>query len=195
MTGGAGWGSSIASFTPFACRDTGAYSRIMLRLVLLLMTFLVNFPGCTHVAEYDVILRHGTIYDGSGSEPFVGDLAILDDRIAAIGDLGPAKGRLEIDAEGLAVSPGFINMMCWANESLIEDGRSQSDIRQGVTLEVMGEGESMGPLNEVMKAEMQAGQGDIRYKGDWTTLGEYLEYLETKGGSPNVASFIGAATP
>ena len=116
-------------------------------------------------------------------------------RSAAIGDLSGAIGSTEIDAAGLAVAPGFVNMMCWANESLIEDGRSQSDIRQGVTLEILGEGNSMGPLNDAMKKRMRAGQGDIQYEIEWTTLGEYLQYLETRGVSPNVASFIGAATP
>ncbi len=146
-------------------------------------------------AEYDVVLRGGTIYDGSGKAAFVGDLAIRGDTIAAIGDLSADRGKTEIRAAGLAVAPGFVNMMCWGNESLIEDGRSQSDIRQGVTLEVMGEGESMGPLNERMKKELVARQRDIRYAVEWTTLGEYLRYLERRGVSPNVASFIGAATP
>jgi len=150
--------------------------------------------GCAR-QTYDVVIRGGTIYDGSGAAPRVADLAIQGDRIAAIGDLGRARGKLEVDAKALAVAPGFINMMSWANESLIADGRSQSDIRQGVTLEVMGEGNSMGPLNDRMKQEMRARQGDIKYEIEWTTLGEYLEYLERRGVSPNVASFIGAATP
>jgi N-acyl-D-amino-acid deacylase len=135
------------------------------------------------------------VYDGSGSPGVAADVAIQGDRIAAIGSLTGARGRTEIDVEGLAVAPGFVNMMCWANESLIEDGRSQSDIRQGVTLEVMGEGQSMGPLNDAMKAEKLRRQADIKYEIEWTTLGEYLEYLERRGVSPNVASFIGAATP
>ena len=151
--------------------------------------------SCSSAPEFDVVLRGGTIHDGDGSPPFTGDLAIKGDRIAAIGALGKATGRIEIDAAGLAVAPGFINMMSWANESLIEDGRAQSDIRQGVTLEVMGEGHSMGPLDERMKKEMRESQGDIRYPIVWTTLGEYLEHLEERGVSPNVASFIGAATP
>jgi len=146
-------------------------------------------------AAYDVILRGGTIYDGSGGEPYTGDLAISGDRIAALGDIGEASAPLEIAVSGLAVAPGFVNMMCWANESLIEDGRSQSEIRQGVTLEIMGEGDSMGPLNDAMKQEMIDSQSDIRYDVEWTTLGGYLEYLENRGVSPNVASFIGAATP
>ena len=146
-------------------------------------------------ASYDVILRGGTIYDGSGEKPYTGDVAISGDKIAALGDIGDASAPLEIDVEGLAVAPGFVNMMCWANESLIEDGHSQSDIRQGVTLEIMGEGDSMGPLNERMKKEMRDEQGDIHYDVEWTTLAEYLDFLERKGISPNVASFIGAATP
>ena len=151
--------------------------------------------ACTSPDSYDVILRNGTIYDGSGEEPYVGDVAFSDDTIAAIGDIGEATAPIEIDVEGLAVAPGFVNMMSWANESLIEDGRSQSDIRQGVTLEIMGEGESMGPLNDSMKAEIVQQQSDIRYDIEWTTLAEYLEYLEQRGITPNVASFIGAATP
>jgi len=146
-------------------------------------------------AEYDVILRGGTIYDGSGEKPYTGDLAISGDRIAALGDIGEASAPLEIDVAGLAVAPGFVNMMSWANESLIEDGRSQSEIRQGVTLEIMGEGRSMGPLNERMKQQMLERQSDIRYDIEWTTLAGYLEFLEKRGISPNVASFIGAATP
>ncbi len=156
---------------------------------------LLALTACTAATEYDVVLRNGIVYDGSGSPGVAADLAIQGDRIAAIGPLTRARGRTEIDVEGMAVAPGFINMMCWANESLIEDGRSQSDIRQGVTLEVMGEGESMGPLNDAMKAEMVRRQADITYDVEWTTLGEYLEYLERRGVSPNVASFIGAATP
>ncbi len=151
--------------------------------------------ACAAPPEYDVILRAGTIYDGSGEKPYVGDLAISGDVIVALGDVGRATATVEIDANGLAVAPGFINMMCWANESLIEDGRSQSDIRQGVTLEIMGEGSSMGPLNEKMKAELVQRQGDIRYDVQWNTLGEYLEFLQQRGVTPNVASFIGAATP
>jgi len=151
--------------------------------------------SCTSPTSYDVILRSGTIYDGSGEKPYVGDVAFNDDMIAAIGDIGEARASIDIDVNGLAVAPGFVNMMSWANVSLIEDGRSQSDIRQGVTLEVMGEGSSMGPLNDAMKAEKMRRQGDIRYDIEWTTLGEYLEYLERRGVSPNVASFIGSATP
>ncbi|MCH7831045.1 MAG: D-aminoacylase [Proteobacteria bacterium] len=155
----------------------------------------VAISACAPPTSYDLVLRGGTIYDGSGAPPYVGDVAVNGDKIAALGDLGNATALSDIDVGGLAVAPGFVNMMSWANESLIEDGRSQSDIRQGVTLEIMGEGSSMGPLNDAMKAEMRRQQGDIRYDIEWTTLAEYLEFLERRGISPNVASFIGAATP
>lgn len=145
-------------------------------------------------ADYDVVIRGGTLYDGLGGEPVVGDVAIRDERIAALGDLGEASGALEIDASGKAVSPGFINMLSWATVSLLEDGRAMSDIHQGVTLEIMGEGSSMGPLTGAMKEEMRARQGDIRYEIPWTTLGEYLEHLVARGISPNVASYVGAET-
>ena len=164
-----------------------------MRSVLLLTTALF-ISNCAPPPQYDVLIRGGTVYDGSGRLPIVADIAITNDRIAFISMGEPAAGKVEIDATGLAVSPGFINMMSWSNESLIEDGRSQSDIRQGVTLEVMGEGNSMGPLTEDMKRRMRDGQGDIRYDVEWTTLAGYLEFLERKGVSPNVASFIGATT-
>ncbi|MCK4990257.1 MAG: D-aminoacylase [Bacteroidales bacterium] len=155
---------------------------------------LVLFAACTPGPEYDLILRNGTIYDGSGSTPIVGDIAINGDTIAAIGDLKSASGKIEVDAGELAVAPGFINMLSWAGESLIEDGRSQSNIRQGVTLEVMGEGWSAGPLNPSMKKERVEQQGDIKYDIEWSTLGEYLTFLENKGVSCNIASFVGATT-
>ena len=142
--------------------------------------------------SYDVILRHGTIYDGSGGRPFVGDVALKADRIAAVGTLGAARAAREIDATGLAIAPGFINMLSQSQTALLQDGRSQGEIRQGVTLEVMGEGSSMGPLNAAMKAEMAAMQGDIKFPVTWTTLGEYLTHLEQLGVSCNVASFVGA---
>lgn len=140
---------------------------------------------------HDLLIRNGLIYDGNGRPPYSGDLAIDSDTITAIGRV-EGQARRTIDAGGLAVSPGFINMMCWANESLIHDGRSQSDIRQGVTLEVMGEGFSMGPVNDDLKAYMKERQGDIQYDIEWTTLREYLEFLVRRGVSPNVASFVGA---
>ncbi len=143
--------------------------------------------------RYDLVIRGGTVYDGTGAAGVVADVGVRGDRVVAVGDLEGA-GAEELDATGLAVAPGFINMLSWATESLIEDGRSQSDIRQGVTLEVFGEGSSMGPLSDTMKALDRAEQGDIRYEIEWTTLGEYLEYLERKGIATNVASFVGATT-
>jgi len=143
---------------------------------------------------YDVILRGGTVYDGSGGAGRVADVGIRGDRIAAVGDLGKATGKTVLDAKGLAVAPGFINMLSWSTDSLIADGRSQGEIRQGVTLEVMGEGNSMGPLTDEMKRRAVEQMGDIRYDITWTTLAEYLAFLEKKGVSTNVASYIGAAT-
>lgn len=144
--------------------------------------------------SYDIIIRNGTIYDGSGGQPFSGDVAISGDRIVALGDLGKATAAEEVDAAGKAVSPGFINMLSWATASLIEDGRGMSDLKQGVTLEVMGEGWSMGPWNDRLKQDAVARQGDIKFDIEWTTLGEYMEYLTSKGISPNVASYVGATT-
>ncbi len=142
------------------------------------------------------LLRNGAIYDGSGAPPLTGDILIRGDRIAAIGDLRAESAAQTIDLDGLAVAPGFINMLSWATESLIEDGRSMSDIKQGVTLEVMGEGTSMGPLNDDMKRNRDTilSTADIHYDIEWTTLGEYLEFLERKGVATNIASFVGSAT-
>jgi N-acyl-D-amino-acid deacylase len=145
-------------------------------------------------AGYDLVLRGGTVYDGRGGEPFVGDVAFRGDRIAAVGDLSGARARREIDVTDLAVAPGFINMLSWATESLIVDGRGMSDLLQGVTLEVFGEGWSMGPLNEALQEETRRRQGDIRYDVTWKSLGEYLDFLVERGVSPNVASFVGATT-
>ena len=165
----------------------------MLRFLICSVS-LALLSACSTPQEYDIVIRNGTLYDGSGAAPFQGDLAIEGDTIAAVGSLGEARGRTEIDAEGLAVAPGFINMLSWATESLIEDGRSQSGIRQGVTLEVFGEGSSMGPLSESMKEEMLKQQGDIQFNIPWATLSEYLQHLVDRGVSPNVASFVGATT-
>ena len=143
-------------------------------------------------AEYDVVIRHGMVYDGTGAKPYTGDVAIKNDKIVEISESIDGAGREEIDASGLAVSPGFINMLSWATTSLIKDGRSLSDIKQGVTLEVFGEGWSMGPLNEKMKQEEQKGAEGFQI--DWNTLGEYLESLEKRGVSTNIASFLGATT-
>jgi N-acyl-D-amino-acid deacylase len=166
----------------------------------LLLLSLLSILGCMNSDQarvethYDVILRNGLIYDGNGGAPFKGDVAISGDSIAGVGDLGEAKAAREIDVKGLAVAPGFVNMLSWANESLLHDGRSQSDIRQGVTLEIMGEGESMGPLNDAMKKDMVSQQADLQYDVAWTTLGEYLDHLVRRGVSCNVASFIGATS-
>lgn len=161
-------------------------------LYLLLLSTLV---ACTPdpVQDYDLVITGGTVYDGSGDPGYLADVAIRGDRIAAIGEIDLAGEQL-LDASGLAVAPGFINMLSWADQSLIIDGRSQSDIRQGVTLEVFGEGRSGGPLSDTMKARLEANgaYGDIDIP--WTTLGEYLEYLEQRGVSPNVASFVGATS-
>ena len=160
----------------------------------LLLIAVLAFFSCSHQAPYDTIIRNGMIYDGNGGQPYAGDIAINADTIAFIGDLKNSTAKNETDAKGMAVAPGFINMLGQAMETLIEDGRSQSDIRQGVTLEVFGEGWSMGPLNANMKKDMQSDQPLIKYKVDWTTLKEYLEFLEKRGVSCNVASFVGATT-
>lgn len=154
-------------------------------LILLFLLFLIT--ACTHPnSSYDTIIRNGTVYDGTGSDPFIADIGIRADTIAAIGDLESSEALVVIDAEGLAVTPGFINMLSWANYSLLDDGRSMSDIKQGVTLEVFGEGSSMGPRSEAMQQNNEQ---------PWTTLGEYLEYLTgEKGVATNVASFVGATT-
>jgi N-acyl-D-amino-acid deacylase len=158
------------------------------RLVLPLL--LLSACGPT----YDIIIRDGTVYDGTGAPGVVADVAIQGDTVVAVGDLGTARGRTEIGAAGMAVAPGFINMLSWATETLIQDPKSQADIRQGVTLEVMGEGTSMGPLSDTMKVMALREQGDLKYDIAWGTLGEYLEYLEQRGIAPNVASFVGATT-
>jgi len=165
-----------------------------LRATLCAITLITMTTEVAGGAEFDLLIRNGTIYDGSGSAPVASDIGIRADRIAAIGAIKDGRAKIEIDARGLAVAPGFINMLSWANESLIADGRSQSDIRQGVTLEVLGEGESMGPLNANMRANMESQEGDIRYPVKWRTLAEYLDHLVSLGISPNVASFVGATT-
>lgn len=167
----------------------------MKRLPLILLVIII-FNSCQK-QKYQIIIRGGTVYDGSGSPGVVADVGINADTIAIIGDLSKAVAETEINAVGLAVAPGFINMLSWATESLILDGKSQADIRQGVTLEVFGEGTSMGPLNDQMKADMQADMKrnpDWKYEVDWTTLDEYLRSLERRGVAPNVASFIGATS-
>ncbi len=162
------------------------------QLFLLFSIFI--FSACEVPETYDILIKNGQIFDGSGNGSYQGDIGIKADTITAIGNLQNAHGELEIDAAGLAVAPGFINMLSWANVSLIEDGRSQGDIRQGVTLEVLGEGHSMGPLNDAMKEEMKNDQQTIKYEINWTSLGEYLEFLENKGVTTNIASFVGNGT-
>src|SRR5689334_1481224 len=157
--------------------------------------FLIVFPVFgQEPPNFDVIIKGGTIYDGTGAEPRHVDLAIRGDRIAGIGDFEKAKATTVLDAKGLAVAPGFINMLSWSTESLIQDGRSQSEIRQGVTTEIMGEGESMGPVNDRLRDFMVKQQSDIKYEIKWNTLAEYLQFLEKRGISCNVASFLGATT-
>ena len=145
-------------------------------------------------AHYDLLIRNGMIYDGSGAEPYAGDIGIKGDKIVYAGPSRAAPATKTVDAQGLAVAPGFINMLSWATESLLVDGLGQSDLRQGVTLEVMGEGWSMGPLNDRMKKEATEQQGDFKYPIEWTTLGEYLSLVEKRGTALNVASYVGATT-
>ena len=173
------------------------YPIIMNHSVKLIFAYLlfVTFSCADGQRTYDILIKNGQIIDGSGEPSFIGDIGINADTIAAIGTLENAIGLNEIDASNLVVAPGFINMLSWATEALIEDGKSQSDIRQGVTLEVFGEGWSMGPLNESSKKAMQGiSDGNIKYDITWNTLDEYLQFLEKKGVSPNIASFVGATT-
>jgi N-acyl-D-amino-acid deacylase len=151
-------------------------------------------PPAEKPPAFDVLVRGGTLYDGSGGKPARADVGITGDKIVAIGDLSKSSAKTLVDATGLAVAPGFINMLSWSNESLLADGRSQGEIRQGVTTEILGEGWSMGPLNERIKKRMKAEQTDVRYDIEWTTLAGYLRWLERVKVSPNVASFVGATT-
>ncbi|HJT16066.1 MAG TPA: D-aminoacylase [Thermoanaerobaculia bacterium] len=166
----------------------------MFALVLLAACATAPAPPRQPAPAYDIVLRNGAIYDGSGADAIAGDVAIRGDRIAAVGHV-TGRGKTEIDVHGMAIAPGFINVMSQAQETLIADGRGMSDLKQGVTTEIFGEGESMGPLSPAMKQELIDSQSDIRYPVEWTTLGEYLNWLVKRGVSPNVGSFIGAATP
>jgi N-acyl-D-amino-acid deacylase len=166
----------------------------MMRKLFLVLVLTSTGALVGHAQDFDVIIRNGAVYDGSGGEAQHVDLAIKGDRIVGLGDFKNASARTIVDASGLAVAPGFINMLSWSTESLIQDGRSQSEIREGVTTEIMGEGESMGPLNEELKKRMLREQADIKFEIKWNTLADYLQYLEKRGVSCNVASFIGAAT-
>lgn len=163
-------------------------------LIVLTVTACSNEAPEANNIQYDTIIRGGLIHDGLGSEGKIGDVAIIDDRIVAVGDLGNATSSNEIDASGLVVAPGFINILSWAAEPLVYDGRGMSDLKQGVTLEIFGEGSSPGPLNATMKKNQIARQGEMKFDIPWNTLGEFLTYLENKGTSLNVASFVGATT-
>src|SRR5688572_16806290 len=165
-----------------------------MRLLLPLLC-LAGYACAPAQRRVDMIIRNGTILDGRGGQGFIGDIAIDQGRIVAVGRVEDTRGAREIDAAGLAVAPGFINMLSWAVDDLLLDGRGLSDVVQGVTLEVFGEGFSMGPLDERMRAEMLKQQQDFKYEVPWTTLGEYLEHLVAKGVSVNVASFIGSENP
>ena len=168
--------------------------RFLLPLAFLLASCTSVAPPAAPAQGFDTIIRGGTIVDGSGAAPFAGDVGISNDRIVAVAPRLEGTASQVLDARGLAVAPGFINMLSWANESLIEDGAGESDIRQGVTLEVMGEGWSMGPFNEEMVRLETERQADIRYAIDWRTLGQYLAKMESRGIAPNIASFVGATT-
>src|SRR5256886_4863106 len=164
--------------------------RRFFRLVFLTSTIAV----AAHAQDFDVIIKGGAVYDGTGGEAQQVDLGIKGDRIAGLGDFSKASAKTIVNANGLVVAPGFINMLSWSTESLIQDGRSQSELREGVTTEIMGEGESMGPVNDRLREVMLKNQADIKYEIKWNTLAEYLEYLEKHGISCNVASFLGATT-
>ncbi len=144
--------------------------------------------------SYDVVIKNGMVYDGSGGKPFKADVGIVGDKVVKVGDLSRAMATTTIDATGMAVAPGFINMLSWATESMIVDPRSLGDLKQGVTTQIFGEGWSMGPLNDRMKKQMKDDQGDLKYDIEWTTLSDYLKYFEKRGVSQNVASYIGATT-
>ncbi|HEX5080969.1 MAG TPA: D-aminoacylase [Blastocatellia bacterium] len=162
--------------------------------LIFILTFTLITPAQTQQTTYDTIIKNGVVYDGTGGAPRRADIGMKGDRVAAVGDLKSATAATVIDASGLAVSPGFINMLSWAVEDLIVDGRSLGDIKQGVTTEIFGEGDSMGPLNDEMKRRRKADQGDLKFDIEWTTLADYLQYLEKRGVSANMASYIGATT-
>jgi N-acyl-D-amino-acid deacylase len=190
--------------------NAGAFSRWGTRACFVAVTMMI--VGCAHapaakttaeradastpaIERYDLLIRNGTVYDGSGAPPKRVDVGVRGDRVVALLAPGtPAEAAQAVDARGRAVAPGFINVLSWATESLLVDGRGMSDTKQGVTLEIFGEGWSMGPLNDAMKAEAIKRQGDIKFAIEWTTLGEYLEHLQQRGVTPNVASFVGATT-
>jgi N-acyl-D-amino-acid deacylase len=162
----------------------------MSRLILLLAV-----ATATPAAErFDILIRNGTVYDGTGEKPRIADIGMRGDKVAAVGDLSDATAATVIDAKGLAVAPGFINMLSWSTETLLADGLSQSELRQGVTTQIMGEGTSMGPVNDAIKKRVKREQTDIKFEIEWTTLSDYLTYMERRGVTQNVASFLGAGT-
>jgi N-acyl-D-amino-acid deacylase len=165
-----------------------------MRRILLLLAVSLTLISCTRQPDFDVVLRNGLICDGTGSPCTAGGVAINGDKIAQTGDFSGDRGRIDIDVHGQVIAPGFINLMS-APDGLFADGRGLSDLLQGVTLEIFGEGESMGPLTDDMRAEVLRQQSNIKYDIPWHTLNEGLETLVKHGVSPNVASFIGAATP
>ena len=165
-----------------------------MRRILFVVAISGTLICCARKPNFDVVLRNGLICDGTGSPCTAGGVAITGDRIAKTGDVSSDRGRIDIDVHGQVIAPGFINLMS-APEALFADGRGLSDLLQGVTLEIFGEGESMGPLTDDMRAEELSQQADIKYNITWHTLDEGLEALVARGISPNVASFIGAATP
>src|SRR3954453_9191600 len=168
-------------------------SRVAMRKIGLAFIATALF-SCSRKPDFDVVLRNGQVCDGSGSTCYAGGIAFSGDTIAKVGDVSAARGRLEIDLHGQVIAPGFINMMS-GPEALFADGRGLSDVLQGVTLEIFGEGESMGPLNDSMRAEWMRDQRDIRYDVSWHTLNEGLETLAKRGISPNISTFVGPATP
>jgi N-acyl-D-amino-acid deacylase len=166
----------------------------MFRRILVVSLLALCGASLNSQQTFDVIVRNGTVYDGTGGAGRRADVGIRGDRIVTVGDLSKATAPLAVDATGLAVAPGFINMLSWSTESLLVDGRSQGEIRQGVTTQIFGEGSSMGPMNEAMKKRAYEQMGDIKYEITWNTLSEYLKELERRGVSQNVASYIGATT-
>jgi len=167
-------------------------SAVRLAVIVLLSTLATL--ASAQQGQVDLLIRNGVVYDGSGAAPVRADVAVDDGKVVAVGELADQKAHAVLDAAGLAVAPGFINVLSWATESLIYDGRAMSDVKQGVTLEIFGEGLSWGPLNEALREEILKTQTDVRYEIEWTSLGEYLEFLVRKGVAPNVASFVGATT-
>ena len=170
------------------------FSKLLLGVVAIGAVLWFAYDRTAPTVQYDLVISGGTVYDGSGDAPYAANIAVNGDRIVGIGDIDPKHGKASIDASGKAVAPGFINVLSWSTESLLVDGRSQGDIRQGVTTEVFGEGNTMGPINAEMRLEMIERQGDLKFDVPWTSFGDYLMHLEDKGVSPNVASYLGATT-